>query len=297
MANNNRFARILLRGGTRDELKNINPMLREREPIVEYDTGKMKIGDGINRYNKLRYVGQSTTPTITSFTISKCYDTDGNVFSNGNVSDNSTIKTIIFKYKISSSPDKLLIYYDTTEEVFRSLEFPEKLEDEYTLDNIEIKSDSDNKKFILKIESIDGSPTSSVQINFQPYIYYGHGSIDDIKRLITNFNASECSKKLISSTENDIKDIDCSDTFIYFFLPASKYDNGAKFKDITDGDGIGWGGFLQLCKNGETIGTPDDIDIPFEKDEFIMINGKKYYIYRSDYDIGSKTSIKIDKLS
>ena len=52
----NRFSRIQLRGGTKKELKDINPMLKEREPIVEYDTGRMKIGDGVNRYNNLKYV-------------------------------------------------------------------------------------------------------------------------------------------------------------------------------------------------------------------------------------------------
>ena len=288
---NNRFSRILLRGGTRDELKTINPMLKEREPIVEYDTGKMKIGDGINRYNKLRYVGQSTTPTITSFTITKCFDSNGNVFPNGNVSDNSTITKIIFKYKISSSPDKLMIYYDTTEAMIYSKEYPEILEGEYTLDNIEIKSDSTNKKFILKLESIDGSPTSSVQLNFQPYMYYGHASNNTIKGLISNFNESSCSKILISSSKNTVKSIQCNDDHIFFFVPSSIYNTGAKFQDADAP--IGWGGFKQLDSSGNIV---DDSDYPvFDSTKKVTINSKTYYVYISNNELTSLKNINIEK--
>ena len=59
MANNN-FSRILLRKGTAEELRNVNPFLKKGEPITEYDTGKMKLGDGIHRWNDLKYANDNT---------------------------------------------------------------------------------------------------------------------------------------------------------------------------------------------------------------------------------------------
>ena len=46
-----------LRGGTAAEGETADPVLREREPGVEYDTGRMKIGDGVTNYAELPYVG------------------------------------------------------------------------------------------------------------------------------------------------------------------------------------------------------------------------------------------------
>ena len=49
---------IQLRGGTAEVLANINPVLNNREIVVETDTGKIKAGtDGLTAWNDLPYVG------------------------------------------------------------------------------------------------------------------------------------------------------------------------------------------------------------------------------------------------
>ena len=48
---------LKMRGGTAETLKAKNPLPERREIIVETDTKKLKVGDGINRYNALPYAG------------------------------------------------------------------------------------------------------------------------------------------------------------------------------------------------------------------------------------------------
>lgn len=46
---------IQLRGGTYENLAAANPLLAAREIMVETDTGKLKVGDGVNNWNDLEY--------------------------------------------------------------------------------------------------------------------------------------------------------------------------------------------------------------------------------------------------
>lgn len=48
--------RFELHGATASEWASENPVLLEREPGVETDTGKLKIGDGATPWNSLAYV-------------------------------------------------------------------------------------------------------------------------------------------------------------------------------------------------------------------------------------------------
>jgi len=48
---------IQLRGGTYEALSEANPLLARREIMVELDTGKIKVGDGVNYWNDLPYAG------------------------------------------------------------------------------------------------------------------------------------------------------------------------------------------------------------------------------------------------
>ena len=59
---------IQLRGGTAANLTAVNPLLKNREIVVETDTGKAKIGDGTHRWNELAYVG-GTLPVETSMNV------------------------------------------------------------------------------------------------------------------------------------------------------------------------------------------------------------------------------------
>lgn len=54
--------RIRLRRDVADDWVSINPLLKNGEPGYEEDTGRLKIGDGLNRWNTLPYFGGSETP-------------------------------------------------------------------------------------------------------------------------------------------------------------------------------------------------------------------------------------------
>ena len=51
---------IQLRGGTASVLSSVNPLPARREIMVEVDTGKVKVGDGISYWNDLPYVGNGS---------------------------------------------------------------------------------------------------------------------------------------------------------------------------------------------------------------------------------------------
>ena len=48
---------LQLRGGSYAALSAANPLLARRELCVEFDTGKIKVGNGSDRYNDLPYAG------------------------------------------------------------------------------------------------------------------------------------------------------------------------------------------------------------------------------------------------
>ena len=55
---------IQLRGGTAAVLASENPLLSRREIMCEVDTGKIKIGDGVNNWNDLPYAGGDNSSSI-----------------------------------------------------------------------------------------------------------------------------------------------------------------------------------------------------------------------------------------
>lgn len=62
---NNILTSILViqhRGGSKSALQQANPLLDRREIVVETDTGKLKIGDGLHYWNDLPYSGASSLP-------------------------------------------------------------------------------------------------------------------------------------------------------------------------------------------------------------------------------------------
>ena len=63
------FTKIQIRNGTFQEWYDANPMLAMGEPGFESDTGRFKIGDGINHWNDLLYMsccfnGVTPTPVV-----------------------------------------------------------------------------------------------------------------------------------------------------------------------------------------------------------------------------------------
>lgn len=55
---------IQLRGGTAAQWTASNPVLAERELVVETDTKKIKIGDGVTAYSSLPYNPMVGEPTV-----------------------------------------------------------------------------------------------------------------------------------------------------------------------------------------------------------------------------------------
>ena len=45
--------------GTAQRWIDVNPILRQGEPGFEYDTGKLKIGDGFTPWNNLKYINEN----------------------------------------------------------------------------------------------------------------------------------------------------------------------------------------------------------------------------------------------
>ena len=50
-----------LKRGTAQRWLELNPVLEQGEPGFEYDTNKLKIGDGIRRWTDLPYIGTNGT--------------------------------------------------------------------------------------------------------------------------------------------------------------------------------------------------------------------------------------------
>ena len=58
---------LQIKRGTATRLALVNPLLKAGEPCSEYNTGRLKIGDGIHNWNDLPYVGDGKVITVESF--------------------------------------------------------------------------------------------------------------------------------------------------------------------------------------------------------------------------------------
>jgi len=110
MASCTRNARFELRRNTSTNWTNINPILLAGEPGVELDTGQMKVGDGIRRWNSLPYVGTgggvgATGPLI--FTASQQSGKDLRTLTG--YYENSTTKTVRDAYFSGSAGNQQFI--------------------------------------------------------------------------------------------------------------------------------------------------------------------------------------------
>jgi hypothetical protein len=59
---------IQFRGGTYSEWTSANPILAAREMVLETDTNKFKVGNGVDRYNTLPYGGIAGAPGVVAAT-------------------------------------------------------------------------------------------------------------------------------------------------------------------------------------------------------------------------------------
>ena len=244
----NKFSRIQLRRGTKANLKLINPMLKEGEPISEIDTGRMKIGDGINRYNKLKYVGGgagSGTPSIVSFTITKATTNTGDVYNSSLIPNGCTISELVLSYSISASPDNIKITSQSEE--YLNENYPENLTGNITISDVDISSDT---TFKLTLVTDDTSVSANTILNFTSYYYFTTIQSDSLPFLDTSRNDSdmtEYSKKLVSLRTLTTSNINCgANEYIYILLPTSIY--GSISPVFTDTSNNFPGGFIKIGK-------------------------------------------------
>lgn len=68
---------ISIKVGTTDEWSTLNPVLKLGEIVYDKTLGEIKVGDGVNRFTDLRYVGQTwESNKIYDF---GCYDNDESI--------------------------------------------------------------------------------------------------------------------------------------------------------------------------------------------------------------------------
>lgn len=96
-----------LKRGTAQRWIEVNPILKQGEPGFEYDTGKLKIGDGINHWRELEYVGSQYS--------------EAEIISVNSLSDLSAVGNENKLYKINS--EKALYQWNATESKYEPLTF------------------------------------------------------------------------------------------------------------------------------------------------------------------------------
>jgi hypothetical protein len=80
--------KLLLRRDTDINWTRSNPLLGSGEPGFEYNTGKLKVGDGVTYWRQLPYIGGNTSGIIDSFdggTPSSVYGTTPGIIDAGGV--------------------------------------------------------------------------------------------------------------------------------------------------------------------------------------------------------------------
>ena len=263
----NKFTRIQLRRGTKDELKTINPLLREGEPLVESDTGKIKIGDGKKHWNELIYSNEVPS-RITDFkqgNISGYYITTDNEIEISNDENNTNIipdgviiDTISFSYSVTAIPlDAYIKFPDgSTINIFKQVSENYNGTISIELEDKKISSDTEIQ-FVIK--SKDGAEFyQTMEFKFGYYLYYGYSTNENI--LDTGFIGTdglpnESNSRLVASRNSAYNIIqgDNSDAYIYFFLPDEIYNKKSSLGIInpifTDASSGFSGGFISIADN------------------------------------------------
>jgi len=242
----NKFSRIQLRRGMKANLKLVNPMLKEGEPISEIDTGRLKIGDGINRYNSLKYVGGGSggAPSIVSFIIKSAKTNTGDIYSSSLIPNGCTISELVLYYTISSNPDNIKITSSTDE--YYNESYPEGLSGELKISNVSITED---KTFTVTLITDETTVTENVVLNFSPYYYYATIQSSTIPFLDSSRNDSdmgEYTKNLISSRSFTTENISCDpNEYIYILLPTIHF-GSSQYVSFTDISNNFTGGFVLI---------------------------------------------------
>ena len=267
MPDSNKYSRLKLRRGSKATLKALNPLLLEGEPMVELDTGRMKVGDGVKRWNALKYVGGGSggsVPSISTFKIVSLRDTNNNEYTSTTIPQGVTINYAKVNYILTASPDSVTVIHNGNN--YGTEQYPEVLTKDVELNGINISSSSSSaiKKISCTILSEDipttGSETKDINLTFAPYIYWGvstHSSLNEIgisgssinrDSLLNLFQGVSHGSKLITGRTQSLTGIDSGRDstgdakYIFIFVPKTKYTTDPIFKV---GE-LGTGGFVKL---------------------------------------------------
>lgn len=87
------MATLQIRRGTAARLSELGDtlVLKAGEPCQEYDTGKMKIGDGVSTWNQLPYIGHQFSDLVSKNTYNELLLEEGNENIIYKVKDNKTL--------------------------------------------------------------------------------------------------------------------------------------------------------------------------------------------------------------
>lgn len=287
---NNQYSRLALRRGTKASLKAINPLLREGEPMVEIDTGRMKVGDGNRRYNKLKYVGGGNDGTtgIASFTIVP-----------STVAHGTEVNSVKFSYVFTGEPDKITI--SSPSKIYFSEEFPENTSGSITVNEKIDGEFGSNTDFTLQLDLDEGNPiTKTASLKYASYLYYGQhiNLLTGISETMTAVNLGKLFKsqvlnKKFSSSRTATIDTDCGkstdaeNTYVYIFLPVSVYGTSGEIpihKIGVDGaDPMGTGGMCLFLEDG-TYSESADLSEGFTINIINEANySEAFYILRTNH--------------
>lgn len=267
----NKFTRIQLRRGTKETLRSINPKPRSGEPIVETDTGRMKIGDGSHTWNELSYCNEipARISNISQGVVSGYYNGDPNTVIDIAPSDSNAqiipsgivITTVSINYEVTSTPvdayiiigDKKYEYIiDDTGNKISIIDYISNAQSGSIVitltDGQEIKTDT-MIVFVIKAHDSDTLFKNEFEIKFGEYIYYGYSPEDASYGDLPN-------NKLISSRNGAYK-IDKLDNvennYIHFYLPDIIYNQLSSFGEtqpiFTDQASGFPGGFKKMDDN------------------------------------------------
>ena len=122
---------IQLKRGKSSSWVNLNPVLGPGEPGFEIDTGKLKIGNGVDRWLKLKYLGEDKTVIVNA---NNRYDfpSIGDV----NIIYKASQEKQLYQWNEETSDYELilsnnLVTHDQLSEILGKIEIPEIALEEY----------------------------------------------------------------------------------------------------------------------------------------------------------------------
>lgn len=187
---------IQFRRSTSKRFKEKNPYLLNGEPAYEYDTKKLKIGDGISRYNDLPYIGSNDDTTYefldgtNSFKVIK----NGSETQIVNVTPSVPLATETSD-GLMSKEDKYKLDNISEDEINKI--------DNILLNNIFVPIDEE-KSAIINIS--EGSDNGTISVNGQDVFIHGlkSAAFNDGSEYEESGKAEEVYNSLISYTEEEI---------------------------------------------------------------------------------------------